>query len=30
MQPVHTNDDRLSRKIVPGIEFITSMERAFI
>lgn len=23
-----TNDDRLSRKIVPGIQFITSMERA--
>jgi predicted nucleic acid-binding protein len=25
-----TNDDRLSRKIVPGIQFITSLERAFI
>ena len=25
-----TNDERLTRKIVPGIEFITSMERAFI
>ena len=23
-----TNDDRLSRKIVPGIQFITSLERA--
>jgi predicted nucleic acid-binding protein len=25
-----TNDERLSRKIVPGIQFITSLERAFI
>jgi len=25
-----TNDDRLSRKIVPGIQFITSLDRAFI
>jgi predicted nucleic acid-binding protein len=25
-----TNDERLSRKIVPGIQFITSMDRAFI
>lgn len=25
-----TNDDRLSRKIVPGIQFITSLERAFL
>ena len=25
-----TNDDRLSRKIVPGIQFITSLERAFV
>jgi predicted nucleic acid-binding protein len=25
-----TNDDRLSRKIVPGIQFITSLERAYI
>ncbi len=25
-----TNDDRLSRKTVPGIQFITSLERAFI
>jgi predicted nucleic acid-binding protein len=25
-----TNDDRLSRKIVPGIQFITSLERASI
>ena len=25
-----TNDDRLSRKIVPGIQFITSFERASI
>jgi predicted nucleic acid-binding protein len=25
-----TNDDRLSRKIVPGIQFISSLERAFI
>lgn len=25
-----TNDDRLSRKIVPGIQFITSLERAWI
>jgi predicted nucleic acid-binding protein len=24
-----TNDERLSRKIVPGIQFITSLERAF-
>lgn len=25
-----TNDDRLSRKIIPGIHFITSLERAFV
>ena len=25
-----TNDDRLSRKIVPGIHFITSLEHAYI
>jgi predicted nucleic acid-binding protein len=25
-----TNDDRLSRKIIPGIQFITSLARAFI
>lgn len=25
-----TNDERLSRKTVPGIEFITSLERAFL
>ena len=25
-----TNDDRLSRKVVPGIQFIASLERAFI
>lgn len=25
-----TNDDRLSRKIVPGIQFITSLERAYL
>ena len=25
-----TNDDRLSQKIVPGIQFITSLDRAFI
>ena len=25
-----TNDERLSRKIVPGIQFITSLERAFL
>jgi len=25
-----TNDDRLSRKVVPGIDFITSLERAFL
>jgi len=25
-----TNDDRLSRKNVPGIQFITSMEKAFL
>ena len=25
-----TNDERLSRKVVPGIQFITSLERAFI
>jgi len=25
-----TNDDRLSRKSVPGIQFITSLERAFL
>jgi predicted nucleic acid-binding protein len=25
-----TNDERLSRKSVPGIQFITSLERAFV
>ncbi|MGH9201589.1 MAG: type II toxin-antitoxin system VapC family toxin, partial [Vicinamibacterales bacterium] len=25
-----TNDDRLSRKIVPGIQFIASLEQAFV
>jgi predicted nucleic acid-binding protein len=25
-----TNDERLSRKVVPGIQFITSLERAFL
>jgi predicted nucleic acid-binding protein len=25
-----TNDDRLSRKTVPGIQFITSLDRAFV
>jgi predicted nucleic acid-binding protein len=25
-----TNDDRLSGKVVPGIEFITSLDRAFL
>lgn len=25
-----TNDDRLSTKIVPGIQFVTSLERAFL
>ena len=25
-----TNDERLSRKIVPGIQFITSLNRAFV
>ncbi|MBI3666271.1 MAG: PIN domain-containing protein [Acidobacteria bacterium] len=25
-----TNDDRLSRKMVPGIQFITSLDRAFL
>ncbi len=25
-----TNDDRLSRKVVPGIQFIISLERAFL
>jgi predicted nucleic acid-binding protein len=25
-----TNDDRLSRKSVPGIQFVTSLERAFV
>lgn len=25
-----TNDDRLSTKIVPGIQFITSLQRAFL
>ena len=25
-----TNDERLSRKFVPGIQFITSLDRAFI
>ena len=25
-----TNDDRLSRKHVPGIKFITSLERAYL
>ncbi len=25
-----TNDDRLSRKIVPGVQFISSLDRAFL
>ena len=25
-----TNDERLSRKIIPGIQFITSLDRAFV
>ena len=25
-----TNDDRLSRKVIPGIQFITSLDRAFL
>jgi predicted nucleic acid-binding protein len=25
-----TNDDRLSRKIIPGVQFVSSLERAFI
>ncbi len=25
-----TNDDRLSRKVIPGIQFITSLDRAFV
>ncbi len=25
-----TNDDRLSRKIVPGIQFVSSLDRAFV
>lgn len=25
-----TNDDRLSRKVVPGIQFLVSLERAFL
>ena len=25
-----TNDERLSRRIVPGIQFITSLDRAFV
>lgn len=25
-----TNDDRLSKKVVPGISFITSLDRAFL
>jgi uncharacterized protein len=25
-----TNDDRLSRKIIPGIQFIASLDRAFV
>src|SRR5205085_11979524 len=25
-----TNDDRLSRAVIPGIQFITSLERAFL
>ncbi len=25
-----TNDERLSRKIVPGVQFITSLSRAFL
>jgi len=25
-----TNDDRLSRKIVPGVQFIVSLDRAFL
>jgi len=25
-----TNDDRLSRRVIPGVQFITSLERAFL
>jgi predicted nucleic acid-binding protein len=25
-----TNDDRLTRKIIPGVQFLTSLERAFL
>ena len=25
-----TNDDRLSRKVVPGIQFVSSLDRAFL
>lgn len=25
-----TNDDRLSRRLVPGVKFITSLERAYL
>jgi len=25
-----TNDDRLSRRVIPGLQFITSLERAFL
>jgi predicted nucleic acid-binding protein len=25
-----TNDDRLSRKVVPGVKFITSLDRAYL
>lgn len=25
-----TNDDRLSAKVIPGIQFVTSLERAFV
>jgi len=25
-----TNDDRLSRRVIPGVQFITSLDRAFL
>jgi hypothetical protein len=25
-----TNDDRLSQKVVPGVQFVISLERAFL
>jgi predicted nucleic acid-binding protein len=25
-----TNDDRLSHKVVPGIQFVTSLDKAFL